>query len=523
MRTVEGRRDVYANLLRDTRTLRRDQASARDAWFASLPWERKEETLFELEMLLKGLTCFGNPRNHPGPPRKTPAVAHDFREELSIVRQAVDRCVQLVRTLLGDKDRAFTFAKYLETVLPDDSDRSRLIKEQLTQDTPQEALFLLRNSFTGYVELIDGLLRLGRVSHRYYFAMHGTLTREIGRNAFFNPLVALEFRAEFDRIRSAEVLEALEMVPSHAAHRVTALAFLALFRALRYVSLVEQYAADPEQVRLAYPILAVLHSDLRALTDFLGRHAADAMADGFEAELLAVSAEDVVASHDELAGVASGLVSLRGTLEAMANTLRMEVRKTFERDLPAPDAGTGAEDLGAQIVVAAAALRASLHHGVATLCAEIRPDRAAPALAEDLSTRRAASERLRRDVWMFAQVMRAFLAKARASEGDTDRWAAQASFHFVREFLVHFRAIGYQLVRSSDYERLDPFLASLEALRDADLLDPARLDAAITECQSLYEYLRDLFSQISKRAELVGVPFDKKSAADTLKIYLGAA
>ncbi len=492
-------------------------------WFAGLAWERKEETLFELEMLLKGIACFGNPRNHPGPPRRTPAVAHDFHEELRTLKGAVERCVQLVRLLLGDKDRAYTFSRYLETVLPDDSDRSKLIKEQLTQDTPQEALFLLRNSFTGHGEVIDGLLRLGRISPRLYFAMHGTLTREIGRNAFFNPLVALEFRPELDRIRSAEVLEALEMVPSDAAHRVAALTFLSLFRALRYVSLVEQYASDPEAVRLAFPVLSVLRSDLRALSRFLGQQAADVMADGFEQELLAVPARDMVASHADLSHIAGALVSLRGALEALANTLRIEVRRTFERDLPVPEDGVPPAELGPQLVVAAAALRASLHHAVHTLCTEIRPDQPVPDLGEDQSARRAASERLRRDVWMFAQVLRAFLAKARAAEGDADRWAAQASFHFVREFLGHFRAIGYQLVRSSDYDRLDPFLEALEMLRDADLLDPQRLENAISECQSLFDHLQGLFGQIGNRAELTGVPFDKKAAAETLKIYLGAA
>src|SRR4051794_29110309 len=48
----KARRDPYADLLRDTRGLRREQAATREAWFASLPWERKEETLFELEMLM---------------------------------------------------------------------------------------------------------------------------------------------------------------------------------------------------------------------------------------------------------------------------------------------------------------------------------------------------------------------------------------------------------------------------------------------------------------------------------------
>src|SRR5689334_22321505 len=71
-------RDPYADLLRDTRGLRREQAAARDAWYGSLGWERKEETLFEIEMLMKGLVCFANPRNHPGPPRRAPIIALDF-------------------------------------------------------------------------------------------------------------------------------------------------------------------------------------------------------------------------------------------------------------------------------------------------------------------------------------------------------------------------------------------------------------------------------------------------------------
>ena len=517
------RRDPYANLLRDTRALRRDQATARDAWFAGLPWERKEASLFELEMLLKGLATFGNPRNHAGPPRRTPAVAHDFHEELRTLRQVVDRAIQLVRTLLGDKDKAYTFSRYLETVLPEDAERSRLVKEQLTQDTPQEALFLIRNSFTSYLELIDGLLRLGRISHRQYFAMHGTLTREVGRNVYFNPLQALEFRSEFDRIRSAEVLEALESVPTEAAHRVAALTFLALFRGLKYVALVDEYASDPETTRLAYVILSVLRSDMRALTRFLGRRAADSMADGFERDLLSISAEELMSQHGEISHVAAGLVSLRGTLETTANTLRIEIRKTLERDLPTPDSGLPPEELGPQVVVAAAALRATLHHAIHTLCGEIRPDRPPPELAQGDAQRKAASERLRRDVWMFAQILRAFLAKAKATRGDTDRWAAQASFHFVREFLTHFRAIGYQLVRTSDYERLEPFMKALDALRDVDLLEPERLQAIIGECEELYSFLQRLFEEISRRAELADTPFDKKAAADTLKIYLGAS
>jgi hypothetical protein len=103
-------------LLRDTRGLRRDQATARDAWYGALPWDKKEETLFELEALLKGVACFGNARNHPGQPDARSTVAQDFQELLRVLRDAAQRVVQLTRQLLGDKERAYTFTRYLESL-----------------------------------------------------------------------------------------------------------------------------------------------------------------------------------------------------------------------------------------------------------------------------------------------------------------------------------------------------------------------------------------------------------------------
>lgn len=522
-RPLDPSRDVYANLLRDTRGMRREQASARDAWYAALPWDRKEETLFELEMLLKSFACFGNPRNHAGPPRKTPAVAHDFRDELRIVRDALTEAISQIRQLLGPKDRAYVFTRYLETVLPEDKDRSRLVRDQLSQDTPDESLFVLRNAFGSFVEIADGLLRLGRIPHRTYFAFLGTITREIGRSAYFNPLVSLEFRPELDRIRHAEVLEILHAVPNDAAHRIAALSYLTLFRALRYLSLVEGYASTPETVRRSYTILAVLRSDVRALQRFLTTRAGEVLATGFERELFRVGASGIVSSFDALTDEAGALIALRGTLSSLGHGLRLDVRRVLERELPAPDAGTTDEELAARVMAATTQLRATFQHAIASLSRELAPTAAAPMLALDDASRAATSERLRRDVWMFSQVLRAFLAKADAAKADADRWESFASFQFVREFLTHFRAIGYQLVRHSDYAHLDRFLGELEALRDVDLLEPGRLSLAVQECARFHEYLDTLFEKISLRYELASVPFDKRAAAETMRLYLGAA
>jgi hypothetical protein len=159
--------------------------------------------------------------------------------------------------------------------------------------------------------------------------------------------------------------------------------------------------------------------------------------------------------------------------------------------------------------------------GITQLTITLRGDTDPALIFDDVSARRTTGERLRRDVWMFAQVLRAFIAKARATPDTPDRWAGYSSFQFVREFLGYFRAMGYQLLRSSDYPHFDRFLVALDGLHEADFLEPARLMSAISECEGFQKYLVDTFERISQRAELQGAVFDKRVAAETLRLYLG--
>lgn len=519
-------RDVYANLLHDTRGLRREQAATREAWFGSLAQDRKAETLFELEMLLKGIACFGNARNHPGPPGDKSTLTHDFHEELLILRDAFAQVVTLTRALLGERERARTLSRYPETPLPEDAARRRLLQDHLTQDTPEDSLLALRNSFGHFVDVADGLQRSGRISSRVYAALHEIVVREIGRNVYFNPLMALEFRPEFDRIRNPEVLEVLDAIESASAHRVVALAFLTLFRGLRYLGLIENDAVEGIAARRAYVILAAFRSDLRALTQYLRRRSADVIADGLEKEILDIPASEISMQFTRVAESTRALLRVRSTLENLGTTLRIEIKKVFELDLPPPGAGVAAHELGPRLVTATNDLRGSLHRAIHALCDAIRPGQPLPELGADAAARRAASDRLRREVWMFKQVVRAFIAKADAArleytEGAHDRWAGEASSQFVRDFVAHFRAIGYQLAHSHHYERLDPLVAGLARLGDVDFLDPVRLDEVVDECQVFLDFLTGLFDHISRRTELADLPFDRQAATETLKIYLG--
>jgi hypothetical protein len=517
-------RNAYAELLRDTRGMRREHQQARDAWFAKLAADKKEESLFELEILLKGLACFANPRNHPGAGRRQTIVSLDFREHVGHVKDGMTRVTQLARGMLGDRDRAFVFQRYLETVLPEDSARTRLLRASMAQETPEGSLFMLRHGFTNLIEVASGLLRLSRVNFRLFYAALATAMREITQSAYFNPLAALEFRPEFDRIPSPQVLELIQGVPGEQAHRLVALTFLSLFRILRYLRLIDTIALDHHDRRVAgraYLVLAVMRSDARALSNYLRRRAGGLLAESFERELFRVPAAEIAARFDGLRSEGNRLFGIKGALNGLAANLRLEMRRTFEHDLPPPDATTAEPELRLKLRQATAAVRPAIQTAILFLGKSLGVELEEGRVFDDKAARRATSERLRRDVWMFAQIARAFASKARHTDVTVDKWTTIASFAFVREFLAYFRAMGYPLLRTGDYPRVDAFMTAMNGLEDRDTLDPKKLAVAVTECEQFFGFLTGLFDQISKREELANVPFDRKAAARSLRMYLG--
>ncbi len=517
-------RDPYGDLLRDTRGLRREQSQAREAWLARLPLDKKDELLFELEILLKGLACFANPRNHPGPARRAPVVAQDYREPLVFVKDAMARVVSLCRTLLLDRERAFVFSRYLETVLPDDGARTRLVTEALSQDTPEESLFVLRQSMSNLHEVTAGMTRLERVPYRLFYATLGVAQREVSRSAYFNPLSALEFRPEFDRIGNAHILELMRGVSGEPARRLVALAFLSLFRMLRYLSFCEAAAREESGARrvvgVVYVVMSVLRSDARALTGYLRQRTGVLLADSYERELLRTPAAQMAARYESLLAEGHRLLGLKATLGGIAANLRLELRRAFEHDFT-HDASATSDAVRAAVERAVTNLRPAIQNAILFLGKTLGTRLDEHGVFDDHLARRTLSERLRRDVWMFAQIVRAFSTKARATPSSDVRWSGASSLHFVREFLAYFRSMGYPLLRAADYPRVGAFMGAMSSLEEADLVDPGRLAAATVECDQFFVFLTALFESIGKRDELAGAEFDRRAAAESLRLYLG--
>jgi len=517
-------REGYRALLTGSREMRRDHAIARDAWFATLKVDRKADLLFELEILLKGLACFANPRNHPGPPRRAAIVNVDFKEPLRVAREGLARCNTIARTLLGEEERNFIFQRYLEHVIPEDSARSRFARATASQETPEDSLVALRHAFTHAIEVCDALLRQDRVAFRTFYAVLGLVQREVARNSFFNPIRALEFRPEFDRLKSPEVFELVQSVQGDEAHRLVALAILSLFRILRYLSLIDSILSQGGSGTRALLVLAALRSDGRALTRHLRHRAGSLLADGYERELFSVSARALTHRYEALLAEGHRLLGIKGALEGIAAKLRLELRRAFERELPSVEAPATKNELEPRLRAATTALRPAVQSTILFLCKALGSRLDVHFVFDDLAAKREVGERLRRDVWMFAQIVRGFAAKAavvRTTPEKSDRWASVEGFRFVKEFLAYFRAMGYPLLRANDYPRFDQFIAAMTSLEETDLVDPTRLQNAVSECEAFYTFLVDVFESIGRREELAGTPFDKRAAAEALRLYLG--
>jgi hypothetical protein len=514
---------AYAALLRESRGLRRELHEARDAWYAKLAAEQKEEALFELEILLKGLACFANPRNHPGSGKRQTVVGTDFRTQLEHACDGMARGVQLARMMLGERDRAVVFHRYLETVLPEDNARTKLVYAAMTPESPEESLFVLRQSLTNLIEVGSALAKSSSPSYRVFFAHLSTTVREISGSAFFNPLSALEFRPEFDKIHSSAVLDLIHSIKGEQAHRLVALTFLSLFRMLRYVRLLEAISLDHSDKRIwgrSYLVLAVLRSDARALSGYLWRRSGELLAKDFEAHVGQVGVGEIDAAEARLQGEGRRLTEMKEALLSVSSLLRLELRRVFDHDVPAAHDKLPAQDMRLRLQAVTETLRPVLQLAVLFLGRALDPSFDETNVFETPGVLHDTRVRLRAGAWMFAQIARAFTSKARHADPLNDTWSVPERYGFVGDFLGYYRAVGHPVLVLGGYERTRALFAALSALHETDLIDPMRLDAAARECEALYAFAMQLYVGLSQR-ELSGVPFDRPAAARLLKRYLG--
>ncbi|HYO54426.1 hypothetical protein [Archangium sp.] len=467
-------RDFYEELVRASQGKRAGFLAERERWLRVLPVEAREELLFEFEMLLRAVERYVHLHdNGVIDSQEQPLVTRDFREELKDVRATLSQAIRLARHLLDpDSTQKLQFRRYVETQLADDNMRRSRIEGELDQETPQESLFVLRQSFESLRNLIDHLLQLPVCGLSLFNDVGNLALREIVLNRYFRPFRLTEFRLEYDRLRSVRLLSLLSTVPAETRPLFTT-AYLSLFRLLHCLAYVSQDAQGPIPRRVRV-LLALVRSEAISLVGYMKNELAP------KAGPKPLQAASLRAARD-----------IARETERIARDILVELDR--DRAAAARASYAFTQLFQNQVV----ALTEALAPGSAT----------GEAPFEQLASPMEAAERLRKDLWVFAQLCRAAEGHLR----NDDVQSAEAVISSIVAFLGYFQDGSYQLLRYVDYEAFDRFSALLTELPWPPE-GPAVRTRLIEDLRGFSMVLENTFAAVSRRAQLRGFNFDRAEA-----------
>lgn len=455
----------FVELVRESQAPRQELLAERARWLRALGVEGREELLFEFEVLLRGVErSFSRQAVASATEKKGKA---DLRQELLDVREALEGALGLSRRLLDpDSDQKFVFRRFVESQLTDDRQRRLLLEEELAQETPDESLGVLRQSFTALRVLCTHLLELPSVPASLFVEVGTLATREVLLNRYFRPFRPLEFRLEYDRIPSVILLEALRGLAPGARNGL-AVAWLALFRVWRCLE-----SIPPGMPRRSRIVFAVVRGEVSALSAWL------------TGPFLELAGDKKL----KAAGVKVARRLLDGTGAALA----------AEQQSPEDTAEALRELVEAQVLTLAQAVGVDVSEGFEALTSEL--DRA---------------ERLRRDLWVVATLAR---HSAAALRGD-DLVAGDRALDGLRRCLMEFELVSHLLLRFGDM----PAIEKGAALVHEPLMPPdgrARRERMAQDCEALSQVAEATFTSVSRRAQLRAASFDRPAAEALRDAYL---
>ncbi len=261
-------RDFFFEMFKDSDNLRVNYQLDRDAWFRKLQLPRKQERLFELEMYLRAFGVFFNLHNQ-FPSHTEQAITSDFSQELQVLSAAMDRGIALSQLLL-DRGMAGTmnFRSYLENQVAPDYLRLQILKRGLDQKGPDESLHLLNRCLRDLKKVSDHLLKRPPSTYMLFYHFGQVVTREIAFNKHFNPLLILEFRPEYDRIRSVPIIDALQSISNRAERNAASRIFLGLFRLLHYLRYIPRQGSF-RMMRRSLILFTLFYSEANTLAGYL--------------------------------------------------------------------------------------------------------------------------------------------------------------------------------------------------------------------------------------------------------------
>jgi hypothetical protein len=482
-------RDLLFELAKDSKWQREGYQFDRQTWFRQLTMDRKEETLFELEMYLRAIGCFFNLHNQFLDESEL-AITRDFSEELAVLRGSLARIAQLTQ-LLVDRGLAssLAFQSYIENHVAPDYVRLQLLRHSLEQKRPEESLFLLNRCLRDLMKVLDALLKREYCPYPLFYHFGQIVTREIAYNRFFNPLLLLEFRPEYDRIRIVEILDALRTIPNHQERLYVEKVFLALLRLLHYLRYVPRKGKS-HLLRRSLILFTLFKSEATTLTGFLR-----------------VLSERSTTNNPQL----------REVVRSMGENLRLELNQIFGEHLVTIDLKSSKlyGDRERSVESSRAILDEFLKSCVVRLLQVYLPGADTTQIFDHILSNKNQAARLRLDLCIYRRLIAEVIESKRGSSNKPKQVPTRLSM-----FSEYFLQTSYNLLRYGDGEPFENYHAVLmHGLSPG--IDRARWGKTFVEDTLKFrDCLSNTYDQVCRRGELKGIPLDEKQLQKEARAWL---
>lgn len=510
-----------------------DAAAWRSKWFAALA-EEKRQQLFELEVLLRGLGCYIDQRNRSDATQGGEGESAGGAGRLSVIAATLISCVQLADGLTGRAVEVLPSGNPITNSTTDSlqvtGDVGHARAAGTLTDGPETALRSLCENLASLGQLLTALTASFTsgvpIDTAIEAAVHRLLRNALQQSPFFHPPRTFELGPDFDRIRDKTVLALLQRIEARPVQRIVAVTYVSLARLQRMLELLRSYGTSQGTQTSLYPgkalvVVAVIANNTRRLARFLDEPAARTLAAAYAEQVDRLKAVQVDARTEaQLAARASSLMQLRNSLCSIGLQLSAQLRVWLLQGL-ATHADTTHPTT--ELLVAVDGSQRCVDIAMQKLLAVVAEDCNAKADAATNTATAAMISKIgvadwRGEVWIWSRIMQAFVEQALAFSGTKDLWADDGRLSFARDFADYLRGLGYGLLRTSNYPRLDQWVALGRQLRHVDTQADNPLSAAVDECDRCFLHLQSWLSKLSDNSP--AVDFDTQHAARCLRVYV---
>jgi hypothetical protein len=412
---------------------------------------------------MRSLRSFFNLYNQPfSETGQANLIAHDWTNELRIVRATLLRCSQLLV-------QSVHFENSDKTIFDETDTKDALAplsalssSEETKAGVSNASLLTLAAALADAYASCQWLLELRPVGLHAWVNLGAELERNLSGLESARMMAQLYSRQEWQNIPAPLLELTREAVKPAALGADILFIFSSLFRLLEYLSFVETFLRQDQSLKQTLPIFTLVHEEARALSDFI------------EGRALRIE------------GLDKGIFD---ALDSMNYAIRMELRKVFAHELVGIGALQQAPVIYVKVENAHGLLRDSFQQSVVGLAQLFKPELDGTQLFNTFRTRLEQSLALRRDLWTLLQLVRR-----------CEREPEAAAIKRLLKSLTWFREGSLRYLMFKDWETSERFMEEVDAERNS-----AEIAAVLHRFAA---YLEALSSQVNMRAVLVNHPFD---------------